>query len=189
MQLRRALLLVALLSSTACGDDKGTTNDTTDTGTGEPQTSTGATTDEPTTDPVTGSSTGAPDPTTDASATTEVETGSTTTTGVTGLSFAADVYPVLNPPASCDCHTPGSGGLHMGDVDTAYMELVGVAANGAPVSRVEPGDHEASFMWHKINGTQADIGGGGSTMPLGAAMLPQSTIDLIAQWIDEGAAP
>jgi hypothetical protein len=199
MQLRRSLLLVASLTQAACVDDKGTTNDTTastdtGTGTGEPQTA--GTTDEPTSDPVTGtdtpgttttggSSTGTPDPTTDEPATTEAET----TTGVPGLSFAADVYPVLNPPASCDCHTPGAGGLHMGDVDTAYMELVGVPANGGPVSRVEPGDHLASYIWYKITGTQADIGGGGSTMPLGAPMLPQSTIDLIAQWIDEGAAP
>ena len=69
------------------------------------------------------------------------------------------------------------------------LNLVGVQANGAPIARVEPGDHTTSYIWHKINGAQLDVGGGGQQMPLGGAPLPQATIDLIAQWIDEGALP
>lgn len=203
----------------ACGDDKGTSDSDgttsttasgTDTGTAPTGTSTGdpgttdLTTGEPSTgEPTTGdtstgtSSTGEPtggpstgEPT--GGLTTTGETGTTTdedTTTGGGLSFAADVYPVLNPPASCDCHNPGSGGLKMGDVDTAYMQLVGVMSTEAPLNRIEPGDTEASYLWHKINGTHIDAGGSGKMMPLGAPPLPQGTIDLIQEWIDGGAKP
>lgn len=200
MFLRSTLLLSSLLTLAACGDDGGgtasdastddatpaTTTATTDPSTGDAPTSTGMTTD-PTTEPAT--STTEPATTTNPTeATTGDTTGEDTTTGLTGPSWAVDVYPVLNPPVTCDCHTPGSGGLKMGDVDTAYMNLVGVPASKGMLKRVEPGDATKSFMWHKINGTQADVGGG-SKMPLGAPALPQETIDLITEWIDGGAQP
>ena len=64
----------------------------------------------------------------------------TSTTGVSGLSLAADVYPVWNPMVRCDCHNGGAGGLSMGTPEDAYMELVGVPANGigAPVELTRP---------------------------------------------------
>ncbi len=202
MQSPGLLLVVAILSLSGCGDDKGdATSDalttsgsssSTDTpgstgssgtpSTGEPSTGT-PTTGEPATttgEPVTGTGT-------DSSGG-ESSSGSTTT-GAVGLSLAADVYPVWNPPIRCDCHNNGTGGLTMVTVEEAYMNLVGVPANGAPLNRVEPGSAVDSYIWHKISGTQVDVGGGGQQMPLGAPPLDQSTIDLIAQWIDEGANP
>lgn len=116
------------------------------------------------------------------------DTGDDTTTNVTGLSFAVDIYPPIIQ-ASCSCHVNGgSGGLSMPDVDTAYGNLVDAPAGGAPIDRVEPGDHTTSYLWAKVNGSHLDVGGQGSKMPLGGA-LSQGQIDTIAQWIDEGALP
>ena len=112
----------------------------------------------------------------------------TSSGGVVGLSWAADVYPVF-VPAQCDCHTQSAGTLKMTNATDSYMNLVGTQANEAALSRVEPGNPDASYMWHKIHGTQLDVGGSGSMMPLGAGMLPESTLDLIEQWILEGANP
>lgn len=205
MQSPGLLLVVAILSLTACGDDKGdATSDALTTSGGSSSTDApGSSSSSSSGEPGTGSS-GAPTtgtPTTGEPVTTTGEpvtgtdssggesSGGTSTTGVSGLSLAADVYPVWNPMVRCDCHNGGAGGLSMGTPEDAYMELVGVPANGAPLSRVEPGSSADSYLWHKLSGTQVDVGGGGQQMPLGAPPLDPATIDLIAQWIDEGANP
>lgn len=203
----RFIVVAASLSLSACGDDKNevtgdpvtTTQMSASTGTG---TGEGGSTDEPTTGTTTGttatpttgdtSTTGTPvDSSTGSESSTggDSSTGSeSSTTGFVGLSLAADVYPVWNPPVSCDCHTPGSGGLKMGTVDEAFMNLVGVAAKQAPaLSRIEPGDREASYLWHKIKGTHIEVGGSGKQMPLGAPPLDPEIVALIGQWIDDGA--
>jgi hypothetical protein len=198
-------IAVATLSLSACGDDKNevtgdtvTTTQTSSTSsgtteaasTGEPatgSTSTGTTATPTTGEPIT---TGTPlDTSTGGESTGSSSTGGeSSTTNFEGLSLAADVYPMWNPPARCDCHTPGSGGLKMGTVDEAFMNLVGVPAQEAPdLSRIEPGDREASYLWHKINGTHVEVGGSGNQMPLGAPPLDPAIVDLIGQWIDDGA--
>ncbi|HEY0137235.1 MAG TPA: hypothetical protein VGB85_24295 [Nannocystis sp.] len=199
MLLRSTLLLSSLITLAACSDDGGGSTSDASTGNTTPATSepsTGeaptGTTSEPMTSPTSTTSTTEPATSTTDPATTTGDTdgttGEDTTTGMAGPSWAVDVYPVLNPPVMCDCHTPGSGNLKLGDPETAYMNLVGVPAAKGTLLRVEPGDASKSFLWHKINGTQADVGGG-SKMPLGAPDLPQETIDLIAAWIDAGAQP
>jgi len=97
--------------------------------------------------------------------------------------FGESVAPIL--AASCSCHSTGVGGpLDFGD-DT-YAALVGVMATGAPLSYVEPGDVDASYLVNKVRGTQMMAGGGGSTMPLGG-MLTEEEIVTIEKWIDGGA--
>lgn len=160
---------------------------------GQADTSTTGSTSEATSDP-----TGTTEPVTTAptsDATTSSSGGDTSSSGddtssggVVGLSWAADVYPVF-VPAQCDCHTQSAGTLKMTNATDSYMNLVGAQANEAALSRVEPGNPDASYMWHKIHGTQLDVGGSGSMMPLGAGMLPESTLNLIEQWILEGANP
>ena len=62
--------------------------------------------------------------------------------------------------------------------------LVNVASSEDPgVLRVAPGNPDASYLVQKIEGT-ASVG---AQMPLNAAPLPQATIDVIRQWITEGA--
>lgn len=96
--------------------------------------------------------------------------------------FRGDVAPILS--ASCGCHGGGAGGLAF-DGDT-YGALVGVPAVGADMVYVEPGDVEASYLVHKIRGTQASVGGSGSVMPP-AGPLSDSQIETIEVWIEAGA--
>jgi len=114
--------------------------------------------------------------------------------GDMGLSFEADVFPIIN--ASCSCHVNGApGGLEMPDAATAYANLVDVSAGQAPdLSRVEPGAPADSYMLQKIMGTQDGISPANAQMPKspGEAMSanPLSDADqtLISDWIADGAA-
>jgi len=89
-------------------------------------------------------------------------------------------------PICTKCHI-GSGapeGLQL-DAAHSYSLLVGVAsAEQATVLRVSPGSPDNSYIIRKLQGT-AGISGG--QMPLGGPYLPQSTIDVIRQWITAGA--
>ena len=173
-------------AGTTAGNDSTTTNTTPGTTmqaedtttTGEPSTTTGepsTTTEEPST-------------TTEEPSTTTEEPTTDTTTGEPALSFAADVYPIIM--ANCSCHVEGgSGMLPMPDADTAYGNLVDVPSanmtNGQ--DRIEPGDPDASFLWHKVNGTLEM--GEGSRMPLMAMPLDAALLATIEEWIMDGAEP
>jgi hypothetical protein len=70
------------------------------------------------------------------------------------------------------------------DPGFAYGNLVNVASPRDPnLIRVIPGDPDDSFMIRKLEGTQPL----GDRMPQGGPYLPQSTIDVIRQWIANGA--
>ena len=87
--------------------------------------------------------------------------------------------------ATAGCHI-GAGapqGLRL-DATNSYGLLVNVASNEEPgLLRVAPGDPDNSYLIQKLEGTAAT----GGRMPLGGAPLPQSTIDIIRQWITDGA--
>jgi methionine-rich copper-binding protein CopC len=89
-------------------------------------------------------------------------------------------------PICTKCHI-GSGapeGLQL-DAAHSYALLVGVAsAEQATVLRVAPGDPDSSYIIRKLQDTPGISGG---QMPLGGPYLPQSTIDVIRQWITAGA--
>jgi hypothetical protein len=92
-----------------------------------------------------------------------------------------EVPAIIN--ASCSCHVQGmSGGMSL-SVDFT-VNTVRVDANGAPVARIEPGDRTQSYLFHKISGTAADVGGGGGRMPLGGQPLSDEQIERIGLWID-----
>jgi hypothetical protein len=70
------------------------------------------------------------------------------------------------------------------DASTSYALLVNVASTeDGSVLRVEPGDPDNSYLIQKLEGT-ASVGG---QMPLGGTPLSQGTIDIIRQWITDGA--
>ena len=81
---------------------------------------------------------------------------------------------------------PGRGapqGLVL-DEANSYGLLVDVASMEDPsILRVQPGDPDNSYLIQKLEGT-ATVGG---QMPLGGTPLSQATIDIIRQWITEGA--
>jgi methionine-rich copper-binding protein CopC len=89
-------------------------------------------------------------------------------------------------PICTQCHI-GAGapqGLQL-DADHSYSLLVSVPSSEQPtVLRVAPGSPDNSYIIRKLQGT-AGISGG--QMPLGGPYLPQSTIDVIKQWIAAGA--
>lgn len=120
--------------------------------------------------------------------------GSTTDTGGTTdgmVTFGADIWPLLM--AKCSCHSNGgtpndaANGALVFTMADAYDALVGAPSVDVPsMNQVEPGDPSESYLWHKVAGTQASVGGAGMQMPLG---VPLSADDqaLIEDWIIAGA--
>ena len=106
------------------------------------------------------------------------------------VSFSADVQPIFD--ANCafpGCHAPPLTDPPSMDLSAgqARASLVGVQSVESPLERVAPGDSQASYLLHKLLGTQVQAGGSGERMPLGGPYLPDAGIDLIRGWIDQGA--
>lgn len=111
----------------------------------------------------------------------------TSTTGVSGVSFSKDIQPILD--SSCViCHqgTAAPGGLNL-EAGLAYKNLVNAQSTQSPLMLVAPGDSDSSYLLHKLRNTQGQIGGSGLRMPYGNSPLPQGQINLIQQWIEQGA--
>jgi methionine-rich copper-binding protein CopC len=91
-------------------------------------------------------------------------------------------------PICTKCHI-GAGapeGLQL-DQAHSYGLLVGVPSAEVPGTlRVKAGDPAHSYIIQKLEGASGIVG---AQMPFGGPYLPQSTIDVIAQWITNGAAP
>lgn len=89
-------------------------------------------------------------------------------------------------PICTQCHI-GAGapvGLQL-DAQNAFSKLVGVpSVEKSGVLRVAPGNPSQSYLIQKLEGAPGIVGG---RMPLGGPFLPQATIDVIAQWISNGA--
>lgn len=87
--------------------------------------------------------------------------------------------------ATAGCHS-GAGapqGLRL-DATNSYGLLVNVPSSEVPsILRVAPGDPDNSYLVQKLEGTAAS----GGRMPLGLPALEQATIDIIRQWITDGA--
>jgi Bacterial Ig-like domain len=87
--------------------------------------------------------------------------------------------------ATSGCHTGASApqGLRL-DAANSYGLLVGVASSQVPsVLRVAAGNPGNSYLIQKLEGTAA----AGARMPLNRTPLAQSTINIIRQWITDGA--
>jgi len=91
---------------------------------------------------------------------------------------------------SVNCAVPGchgGAGAQQGlrlDPGFSYGNLIDVASpRDANLIRVTPFNPDGSFIIQKLEGTQTL----GDRMPQGGPFLPQSTIDVIRQWIANGA--
>lgn len=84
------------------------------------------------------------------------------------------------------CHAGGSPQLGLDlSAGQAFSNIVNVASTEQPsLLRVAPGDPENSYLLQKIRG---DMSISGAQMPLGRAALSAANIELVRQWIDEGA--
>jgi hypothetical protein len=83
------------------------------------------------------------------------------------------------------CHQTASpaGGLSL-QRGAAPASLLGVPSTGAKLARVEPGEPAKSYLFYKIMGTQAHVGGSGDRMPLGGE-LTEAEIAVFEKWITD----
>ena len=108
------------------------------------------------------------------------------------VDYATQIQPIFN--TWCTCHLQGGSGEMVAPTLTlneefSHQELVGTASTAVPsMARIEPGDPDASYLWHKIHDSQESVGGGGTEMPPGD-MLPDGEMELIEHWIRGGALP
>ena len=85
------------------------------------------------------------------------------------------------------CHSGANApvGLRL-DAANSYALLVGVASVERPnMLRVAAGDPNNSYLIQKLEGTA----GVGERMPAGLPAVPQADINIIRQWIADGAQP
>jgi len=90
----------------------------------------------------------------------------------------------------CFCHRGAmpSGMLALDD-DVAYESLVDVPAPQAPgVSYVTAGDLDNSYLYLKLTGEQATVGGIGTSMPQGGTLTDEQ-LAIVRHWILSGAQP
>ncbi len=90
-------------------------------------------------------------------------------------------------PICTQCHLGESpaGGLNL-EESNSFSNLVGVKRPTGSEIRVVAGDADSSFIIDKLEGN--NLGDNrGSRMPLGGPFLEQSTVDVLRDWIDEGA--
>ena len=106
------------------------------------------------------------------------------TDGPLTADFASIQAHVFTPICTV-CHA-GAGapqGLRL-DAANSYSLLVGVPSTEVPsILRVKPGDPDNSYLIQKLEG-HASVG---ARMPFGGPYLDQATIDVIRQWITDGA--
>ncbi len=104
-----------------------------------------------------------------------------------GANFREHVVPILN--AHCvACHLTGleQGGIAL-HARAAHGNLVGVRSEQSHLNRVEPGDRQASYLYHKLSNTHHEVGGEGEPMPMGGGLDPE-WVEIIGRWIDAGAS-
>jgi hypothetical protein len=95
----------------------------------------------------------------------------------TTLTFSANILPVLQHYGCTGCHG-GSGGLYVGSVSTLLQ-------GGLHGAAIVPGNGSGSNITKKLSPTPPF----GDRMPQGGPYLPDSTIQVIKTWIDQGAKP
>jgi mono/diheme cytochrome c family protein len=102
------------------------------------------------------------------------------------IKLSADVQPIFNSTCVV-CHQgAGQAGLSL-EPGKAYTNLVGVKSTESSLSRVQAGAPDQSYLMNKLQGTQVQAGGQGAQMPLNGAPLSSAQIELIRQWISQGA--
>jgi hypothetical protein len=100
------------------------------------------------------------------------------------------VEPLLSARcAEAGCHLPPflAEELDLSSASAIRARTVGVPSRQSRLVRVAPGRPSASYLWHKVQGTQATVGGGGNRMPNGQEPLPADALAAIRAWILEGA--
>ena len=101
--------------------------------------------------------------------------------------YSVDIQPIIED-ACRGCHTPSFP--HGELVLTAgWASLVDRASSQVPsLMRIEPGQPDASYLWHKVSGTHRTVGGRGEAMPAGGRdPLSDARLTTLENWILRGA--
>jgi len=98
-----------------------------------------------------------------------------------------DIQPIWNTECS-KCHAGDSPSADLNLAGSAWDDLLSWTNPESGLLLVEPASPEDSYLWHKLSGTQEDVGGDGTRMPRGGS-LGEDDMDLIHAWILQGAAP
>ena len=106
--------------------------------------------------------------------------------------YETQVEPIfVRSCAAVECHADASfeSGLTLAEGE-GYDAIVGVPSVQSDLNLVEPGDPDASYLWHKINGTHAEFDN--SPEPTGAmpsedTTLPAGDLATVRDWILDGA--
>ena len=94
------------------------------------------------------------------------------------VDYSTQIQPIFDN--NCiSCHI--DGGTYFGGLDLSSYSLV--MEGGSSGNTIVPFDHSSSELFHRITLAESD----NEFMPQYGTPLSQSEIDLIAQWIDEGA--
>lgn len=103
------------------------------------------------------------------------------------VKFTRDVVPIFKK--SCVmCHLPDNAPAELAlHPKGGYANLVGIASTQSSLQRVMPGKPEESYLYHKIVGTHAEVGGSGERMPFGDMRLSEEQVDIVRNWIAGGA--
>ena len=94
------------------------------------------------------------------------------------VDYSTQIQPIFNNYCT-SCHI--DGGAYFGGLDLSSYTLV--MEGGSSGNTIVPYEHADSELYQRITLYQSDD----QFMPQNGSSLPQSDIDLIAQWIDEGA--
>jgi hypothetical protein len=109
------------------------------------------------------------------------------------ISLSRDVQPIFNRSCAISgCHSGGAPQANMsleaGEIFDPVVGAVGVASLEAPgLKRIDPGSSLSSYLVAKVEDKQASVGGIGDRMPLGSPPLDPIEIQVIREWIDQGA--
>ncbi|HCV43893.1 MAG TPA: hypothetical protein DGH68_10455 [Bacteroidetes bacterium] len=101
------------------------------------------------------------------------------------VSFSGQIQPIFNAGCAVSgCHLPGGSGPMSLATGVSYGNLVGVNATNGPCAgdkRVQPGSAGTSALIKRLEGNC------GTRMPIGSSPLSTGQIQLIRDWITQGA--
>ena len=106
------------------------------------------------------------------------------------VTLSADVQPILT--ANCTfsgCHAGPNAVVGQNlTAGQTFGSVVNVPSVEVPsLRRVRPFLPDSSYLVHKIQGTQASVGGSGGRMPLIGGPLTEEEIETVRAWIAAGA--
>ncbi|MEM9455877.1 MAG: hypothetical protein AAGF11_16985 [Myxococcota bacterium] len=112
-------------------------------------------------------------------------TGDDSDGGQAGV-FQREIVPILLTYCGCHLGVAPSGDLDLSP-SVAYDVMVGAPSTSA-LLMVAPGSADDSYFIHKMEGTQGSVPGGwGTPMPPSGSSLPADDLQVIIDWVNDGA--